>query len=65
MDTAIHLLNNWDKLIFIYSFPVTLPFSFPFSILVLVPIPVSIRNFGFLLFQTPLVEILSLLDCFV
>ena len=50
---------------FFYSFPVTLPFSFPFSILVLVPIPVSICDFGFLLFQTPLVEILSLLDCFV
>ena len=50
---------------FIYSFPVTLPFSFPFSILVLVPSPVSIRDFGFLLFQIPLVEILSLLDCFV
>ena len=50
---------------FFYSFPVTLPVSFPFSILVLVPIPVSICDFGFLLFQTPLVEILSLLDCFV
>ena len=49
MDTVIHLLNIWGKLIFLFIFLFLYPIPIPVLILVPVPIPYS----GFLLFQTP------------